>query len=328
MAVPRLAPLAGVLAAVAVAVAPALAASPEQRMLKSANQLRASLGMGTLAWDAEAARGCELHNRYILLTGGDADPHEETRGRRGYTEAGHRAGQRSNLASASGGSRNPWINAPYHLAGMLDPDLRATGIAFTKKRRAGTQWCMSVSGTEAPGADGDRFFSYPRDGGKAPRAQVVAESPTVPAYDLGLDTPSRTLSSKTGPNILVFQQSIDGYEHCRLVIDDETDQATYYDRRTGQPVPQEQCGELVLPVDLLTSARMTGPDGPVTVRTHGKEHPKHRHRRAILLPVKPLKAGARYTVSVTFSTDPESGGGEARSVTSTFSFTATKKTLR
>src|SRR5690349_24542651 len=87
------------------------------------NVLRAQNALPLLVENPVLNEGCQAHARYMALNGGWDEPnaHDETPGRRGYTDAGAQAARRSVLAGPGGWSDpHPWPGPDEHQPPVLD----------------------------------------------------------------------------------------------------------------------------------------------------------------------------------------------------------------
>jgi hypothetical protein len=157
---------------------------------------------GTVVENATWSSSCADHNAYMsanrLLV------HDETAGAPGYTATGAWAGPNAVLAFRSGGgfpwAVNPWENAPFHLAQVIQPALRSTGYADN-----GTYACMTTwPGTDAGNLSGAYTYPGPNRTG-VPFAQAAAELPSIPQQSLGI-----AAGVTTGPNLFVFGYGLGG----------------------------------------------------------------------------------------------------------------------
>lgn len=126
--------------------------------LVAINDLRMSVGLPTTTLDAELSAACTAHARYLLLNKWTpaTNPHFEIRGRRGYTEAGHRAGMMSVIAWSDHAGAVPghWITY-YHRFSFQHPLLKGVGISD------GTPSISIIDGKS--GVDRDADFAGWRD---------------------------------------------------------------------------------------------------------------------------------------------------------------------
>jgi hypothetical protein len=173
--------------------------SPQEFVAKLNAQRVANGIPGGIVEDPTWSYNCHLHNVYSALNGGwDADdPHDETPGKPGYTQAGAMAARGSNLARGEiWPGRNPWETAPMHLALLLNPQLNRVGFDAYRDFMCG--WVGGVG----YGSPSDRIYTYPGDDTEdVYYAERTQEAPTDPAAAAGLmdtnDTPA-------GPYIIIL----------------------------------------------------------------------------------------------------------------------------
>jgi hypothetical protein len=115
--------------ALAVAAAPASAATPEQART-SLNAWRAEAGLpAATSTVSDWNTGCQHHNTYMSQNG---ITHQETVGAPGYTSDGAKAGNNSVLAQGSFASQTPkaiWGGGVFHRVPLFSPRLRHIGYA-------------------------------------------------------------------------------------------------------------------------------------------------------------------------------------------------------
>ena len=140
---------------------------------------------------------CALHDNWMAQN--HALSHQETPGSPGYTEEGNWAGQHSVLAVGQPAftkpSRNPFLNAPYHLGQILYPSLDVMGAAEAH----GYDCETTFPGYKRAHPAKDRLYSFPGEGKSIAWAQNAAEGPAVPGDAVGLPQ-----GTTTGPNLIVF----------------------------------------------------------------------------------------------------------------------------
>jgi uncharacterized protein YkwD len=162
------------------------------------NATRRANGIPPVTLNAQWSAGCLAHDHYLALGSaqGQTTPHEERPGKPGYTAAGAAAAASSELVLGSDnwGGVNPWLDAPLHLASLLDPLVRQLGI--------GNAEGYSCAGSQDPNpvatATINRFYTYPADGRKdvAPSENTGSEIPNP--------TPLLGLTEDTGPFLFVY----------------------------------------------------------------------------------------------------------------------------
>ena len=178
----------------------------------------------------------------------------------GASVGGAWAGQDSDLAEGRWTRRaDPWEDAPIHLLALLAPSLKVVGIDD-----AGYQCATTFPGlVRAPTAT-DRIFTYPAAGATGvPPSELARESPFVPGQFVGIPN-GRT----TGRELFVY---LDLAHH------------------VGQA-----------PVHVLAARLQTGGHAVALRRVDSSTPTVGRYLAgAILIPIRPLRRGARYTATVT-----------------------------
>lgn len=148
----------------AIGVAPAHAITPTDAVSRI-NALRAQNSLPPLVEDALLSRECQAHARYMALNDGwdEEQPHGETPGRPGYSEAGARAARQSVLAGPAGWTDpHPWVESAAHVRLIMDPELQRTGYGEQDG------WaCLQV--IKGPRADlAGQVFTFPGPDGVLP----------------------------------------------------------------------------------------------------------------------------------------------------------------
>jgi hypothetical protein len=201
---------------------------------------------------------CAAHDAYERLNGVLSPT--ETAGSPGASAGGAWAGLNSDLAEGrwTGGS-NPWEDAPIHLLALLAPSVKVVGIDDD----GGFQCVTAFPGMVRPAIASDRIFTYPAAGatGVDP-SETARESPFVPGQFVGIPN-----AHPTGRELFVY-----------LDLAHQIGQA---------------------PVHVLAARLQTG-GRPVALRRVDTTTPTVGRylAGAILIPVKPLRAHARYTATV------------------------------
>lgn len=130
--------------------------------------------------------------------------HDQSSTAVGYTPEGAWAGKNSVLVFRSAGgypwTSNPWENAPFHLAQLLQPGLRALGYADDGLYACMTTW----PGADPAGLSG--VYTYPGSGRtNVPVSQAAKELPSTPQQSVGI-----AANATTGPNLMVFAHGLGG----------------------------------------------------------------------------------------------------------------------
>lgn len=248
-----------------------IAASNSQRDLGYLNAERTRWGLpASITLDSAWAQACAAHDAY--LADNDRFEHPEDSSLRGASPAGAWAGLHSILAGGAGWTAegNPWEDAPIHLDQLYTPDLNVVGIDESRDTCT-TTW----PGIGAPSQPGGTIITYPGDGTSGfPPTERAAESPFVPGKFVGL--PEGTIA---GREIFVYEE----HGSCPIF------------GCFGTEAPE------------IESATLTGPSGPVEVRTVGGNTNELGSylTGAIILPVKQLAANTSYTAEVTLAPNEE-----------------------
>jgi hypothetical protein len=155
------------------------------------------------------SEGCRLHMQYLIgnrftdVPGG-LSPHEENPGLPGATPLGGETGLNAQLARRSNQAKqtvagiawtrregNPWEHAPFHLQGILDPNLTQVGYV---------DGCLRTGGEPRRAQPPNLVpYTYPANGRTIYPRQVVRENPAAPGDFVGLPQPRAT-----GPALYLF----------------------------------------------------------------------------------------------------------------------------
>jgi hypothetical protein len=164
---------------------------PAEELLQAVNAKRAAVGVPALVLDEKMTQGCREWTDYVLQNE-DAEFHDETPGRPGYTELGRRAAQRANGGWNFRDPFSPVYTAPKHRYGSWNPIPIKVGIA---ERREGTkvwgcEWTSLYEDADLQPARrapaNPRGYAVPGDGAKDVFLfEIASEAPTTPAQDLG-----------------------------------------------------------------------------------------------------------------------------------------------
>jgi hypothetical protein len=268
------------------------AASNSERDLGYLNAERARWGLPAgVTLDGAWSQACAAHDAYLVDN--KRLEHPEDASLPGASPGGAWAGLHSILAGGSAWTAdgNPWEDAPIHLDQLYTPDLNVVGIDESRDTCT-TTW----PGIGASLQSGGTIITYPGDSTSGfPPAERAAESPFVPGKFVGL--PEGTIA---GREIFVYEER----GACSMLFG-----------CSGAGAPE------------IESATLTGPTGPVEVRTVGGNTNELGSylTGAIIIPVKPLAANASYTAEValapygelpaeshrwTFQTGPANPNGE------------------
>jgi hypothetical protein len=263
--------------------APALAAAApgSAELIAAFERIRLDNGLpGGLVEVPGWSEGCALHNAYRALNGG-VTGHLEDPGARGYTPAGDDAARGSVLASGPGlPARVPFLTAPYHLAGLLMPQLSHTGAA----QNDGHICVRTVRGAQRRVAPRDELHVYPGDGRRGvPASEAARELPSTPGQEVGIPQ-----GAETGPHIMLF-------------ADGPWSEASY--GGIGADGGWRANGRWVRVGD----ARLEGPGGEVPVAPVDGRYAVSRALLptvGMLIPLTPLAPGASYRVTAELTSHP------------------------
>jgi hypothetical protein len=232
------------------------------------NAERAALGLPAgIVENTRWSTECAAHDHY--LSENHLLQHPENLSQRGASVGGAWAGESAVLSEGARwrSDHNPWENAPIHLNQLFSPSLSVIGIDESRGYVCATTW----PGMLRPAVTTDTIFTYPGNRSRGvPASEDANEEPFVPGQFVGIPE-GRT----AGRELFVY-----------LNRPGEVGQA---------------------PVTIL-SAKMSSAAGPVHVRwvsTTTNEIGTYL-AGGIVLPVKPLTRGTKYTVSVTI----KDGAGE------------------
>ena len=211
------------------------------------------------------SQACAAHDGY--LADNKRLEHPEDSSLPGASPGGEWAGLHSILSGASWASEaNPWENAPIHLDQLYTPDLAVVGIDESRGVACTTTW----PGIGPPLQPGGTIITYPGDGTNGlPPSELAAELPFTPGKFVGIEE-----GTVTGRYLFVYEEP----SECAISCTDP-----------GDPN--------------LESATLTGPSGPVEVRTIGGETREVGSylTGSMVIPVKPLAPNANYTAEVTLA---------------------------
>jgi len=215
---------------------------------------------GALTERADWSGACAAHMSYVALNGGVLT-HQEVAGQPGYSDAGNWAGTHSVLSTGTWttADRDPFENAPIHLAQMLAPALAESG-ASNASGLCITTW----PGYDRPVPAATTVYTYPGPGTTIYASQNVRESPFTPQSALGLS------ENGNGPTIYAFGVAPSGgyYGQPKLV---------------GASLTGPAGAVPVVTAD-WTNTTFGAALAPGT---------------ALIIPTTPLQSGATYTASVT-----------------------------
>lgn len=100
--------------------------------LQELNKIRAEKGLSPVVEDPALSRECTNHVAYMKING--MNGHFEDPNKQGYTKEGHKCAKESNLvmgARSELDSFRIWKNSPGHYAGMVRPNLKTVGFAYS-----------------------------------------------------------------------------------------------------------------------------------------------------------------------------------------------------
>ena len=230
------------------------------------NAQRAAQGIPAgILHDAALSDGCAKHNAYGRLN--NVLLHDENPALPGYTPQGDVAAGTSVLYRGTTwtATRNPFETAPIHLHALLAPRLDRMGASEDQG-----YGCATTTASRArPAPSTDRSYTYPGNGTTGwVLSQVASETPYTPGEKA---TPPIPANTRTGPYLYVM-------------FDGPT--VTLQDIAEG------------------SSATLTGPQGPLTVRVVDNGTPGlegYLPTGMQVIPVAPLLPATTYTASVAAS---------------------------
>ena len=152
------------------------------------NRLRINVGLPAVSLDAELTSGCTEHARYLSGNGwtGSTNPHDQTLGPKGASEAGKRAAEQSVICKGVGLNviQGFW-DTYYHRVMLASPTLGEIGISEQGHGVAVIDVHRGREGmVEAIEGWGD-FVAVPSHGSTGHAIRSVSEKPTEPVPDLG-----------------------------------------------------------------------------------------------------------------------------------------------
>jgi hypothetical protein len=243
------------------AVPSGTAAQNTARDLSFLNSERAAVGLpaGIVA-NPRWATECAAHDRYMVDN--HVLQHPENPAQPGASAGGAWAGLSAVLSEGAGWTktRNPWENAPIHLDQLFSPSLSVIGIDASNGYVCATTW----PGMLRPAVAEDTIFTYPGNGARGiPTSEVANENPFVPGQFVGIRP-----GANAGRELFVYLN---------------------------------KAGEVGQAPVTIKSAKLSSSSGAAAIRSVSTTTKGIGPYLAggILLPVKPLTAGTKYTVSVT-----------------------------
>jgi hypothetical protein len=280
-----------------VMLGPAAAAQAisDHDVLAHVNDVRARMGLATLAWDRATSAGCRTHGIYLALNPGEyfGAPHQERPRLAGFSLAGRRAAATSGLNHGElrfAGDTVYGHGAAWHNMLAFDPEWTTLHRGFQ-----GGYDCIGGGSdhfTSAAEAQPNRLWVWPPSGSTTvPPSVRHFEWPYPPTRLLGLAD-----RAETGPLLYVY----------------------------GRPAKRAQCA---------TARRMQliGPDGPVALdvidqRSAGPAGERaHLYGGVIAVVRQPLAPLTRYTFTarLVVPDDCPSTGPAVERVAPTTTFTTT-----
>ena len=251
------------------AALPAVAqAATAQQTLDELNAQRAANGLPTgLTLNSTWSNDCALHDHYMAVN--NELTHAEDKTKPAYTTGGEFAGMNSVLSQGVGWDHgNPYESAPIHLDQLLAPRTVAIGTADAEGYSCTTTF-PGWSTTDPPGLTRTTVYTYPGDNTQIYSSEKADESPWTPGSLVGLPT-----DATTGPYLIVLVDA------------------------PGQDPTDNPA--------TLSGATLTGPAGPVQVKTASGNTPLpgggtlagFLSPGGFIIPVDPLAGAATYHAHV------------------------------
>ncbi len=159
--------------------AEARAQAPTPRWLSLLNEYRKASGLQEVVEDPTLSKEALLHAIYSVKNGGYLE-HSEDPAKPFYTPEGHASAQASNGSgkATEEGAIGDWIQAPFHLVGMLDPNLERTGFGQYAEGGVASAWLDVIRGQARPMRPAPkRPIFFPGDGATIPYTKHVGEVP-------------------------------------------------------------------------------------------------------------------------------------------------------
>ncbi len=203
---------------------------------------------------------CAAHDHYLYEN--HLLQHPENSSQRGYSAGGAWAGTSAVLSEGANWKRgsNPWEDAPIHLDQLFAPSTSVVGIDDDHGYVAATTFV----GMLRPPVSTDTIFTYPGDNEKnVPASEVADEAPFTPQQFAGIK-PGR----ETGRQMFVYLNRAREPGQAAVTIESASMRST--------------SGERVSLRWVSTTTKTVGP----------------YLSGAVLIPIKPLSGGTKYTVSV------------------------------
>lgn len=139
--------------------------TPLPAWLSYLNQFRAMANLPPLTDQEAVTVGSQLHSRYMV--GNDAPyAHYEEKSKPYFDPAGDQAARNGNIFATNDTdgnylwSINFWVSAPFHLIGLLNPDLRVVGYGDYKEEVGDTQMA-AVLDIHSQLSKANQGFDYP-----------------------------------------------------------------------------------------------------------------------------------------------------------------------
>jgi uncharacterized protein YkwD len=209
------------------------------------NFYRTLLGLDPVVEDPEQTRTCQLHLDYLQAYAEDNGlpyhlAHEEEPGARGYSEEGNQAGIDSVLSYGQSDVRaaiDGWLQTLYHRLPLIDPGLRAVGVAYENGYA-----CVQYRPGTVGSATSDHPVLWPiADGAYTDPAFGGAESP-CPTVDDPLNARECPGSGTIVSLGLHDARSISDVSGRLYRLDTGEEQPLFRIWHDGGPSPHEQMG--------------------------------------------------------------------------------------
>ncbi|UCC63488.1 MAG: CAP domain-containing protein [Anaerolineae bacterium] len=255
---------------------------PPEEGLGAVNYFRALAGLPPALENQAYSRGAWYHARYMVKN--DYLGHHEDRANAWYTSEGAQAGVNSNLMVSGDVNATDlravrvWVQAPFHLVGIIDPALREVG--FGSYREAIGVWRMGAAldvlrGLGSVPSTVSFPVYYPRDNAYMPVLEHSTESPSPLTSCPGYSAPSgppivlQIGDGRETPHVTATSLRRDGTEIAHCIFDETSytnpDAAL---QALGRSILDARDAIVVMPRDRLASGSVY----TVSIAVNGAVH--------------------------------------------------------